>query len=132
MNLRNEFAIYIVNFFLIGLLMHNVGGYLKLAQFNHWSQVIWNYVLYIAPVAYFLRDFDIFHQYTYGVLALSIIEVYGYATNNSYIYPNNVLDKIFGERNFALLMTITLPLVIPVGNYICQKIEFFFGFEQDE
>eukprot|EP01080_Neovahlkampfia_damariscottae_P011072 gene11072-3778_t len=105
-----------------GVLMHNVGGWLKIAQFRHWSQVIYNYVGFIAPLAFLVKDFDFFHQYCYSVVSISIIEIYGYATDNSFIYPNNILDKVFGIRNFALLMTVALPIMVPIGNCICRKL----------
>ena len=46
---------------------------------------------------------------------MALLEFSGYALRSSYAYEGNILEKIFGVRNFSLGMTIFSPSIFPRG-----------------
>ena len=118
--------IYIVVYFLWGLVMNRFGEYAEIAKFTHWWQVISCYVLYMIPVSILLRPYSFFTQYAYGLVAMGILEFGGYALGTSYIYPDNILDRLFGEHVFALGMTLFLGLSFPIGNIVVNRTYLLF------
>ena len=96
--------------------MNGIGIWLEIARFQNWWQVFTVYVLYMVPVSLLVRDMTCFRQYVYGLLAMGLLEFSGYALETSYAYPGNVLDRLFGVRNFALAMTLFFAAYFPAGN----------------
>lgn len=115
-------AVYVVVYLLWGILMHNVGIWTKIARFKYWWQIISCYILYMVPVSLFLREFAWYQQYAYGLFFMGILEFGGYAIKSSIAYENNILDKWFGERNFALGMTLFFAAYFPIGNWVVGQI----------
>lgn len=109
-------ALYIGVYLLAGLGMNGIGILLEVARFESWWQVFTVYVLYMVPVSLLVRDMPPFRQYAYGLLAMGLLEFGGYALETSYAYPENVLDRFFGVRNFALAMTLFFAAYFPAGN----------------
>ena len=108
--------IYIVIYFLWGVLMHNFGIYTKIARFKHWWQIITCYILYMIPISILLDGLPWYQQYAYGLFFMGILEFGGYAIQSSTAFENNILDRFFGERNFALAMTLFFASYFPLGN----------------
>lgn len=119
---RKRLIIYIVVYFLWGLLMHNVGQWLEIAKFTFWWQVISTYILYMVPISIILRGYSFFAQYAYGLVAMAILEFGGYTLGTSYIYPDNILEQMFGTHTFALCMAMFFALYFPVGNWVVHRI----------
>ena len=115
-------VIYIVVYFLWGLLMHNVGQWLEIAKFTFWWQIVSTYIFYMVPISILLRGYSFFTQYAYGLVAMGILEFGGYALKTSYIYPNNMLEQFFGPHTFALGMAMFFALYFPVGNLVVHRI----------
>lgn len=115
-------AIYCIVYFSWGLLMDWFGAQVEIARFTYWWQVISCYILYMVPVSLLLRNLPFHTQYAYGLVAMCFLEFGGYAFESSYAYPNNLIDQLFNERNFALGMAIFFAVYFPVGNWGVQKI----------
>ncbi len=109
-------ALYVIVYFLWGVLMHNFGIYTQIARFKYWWQIITCYVLYMIPISLLLLPFAWWQQYAYGLFFMGILEFGGYAIKSSHAYENNILDKFFGERNFSLGMTLFFAAYFPIGN----------------
>ncbi|QLG46952.1 hypothetical protein [Costertonia aggregata] len=120
--------LYCIIYFIWGLGMNWFGIRAEIAKFTFWWQVISCYILYMVPISLLLRKLPFHMQYAYGLIAMGVLEFCGYALKTSYAYPNNVLDQLFGIRNFALGMALFFALYFPLGNWGIGKIyEFFFG-----
>lgn len=113
---------YCIVYFTWGMLMNWFGAEVEIARFTYWWQVITCYILYMAPISLLLRNLPFHTQYAYGLIAMCLLEFGGYALQTSYAYENNVLDRFFGERNFALGMALFFALYFPIGNWGVQKI----------
>lgn len=111
-------AIYVVVYLLWGIMMHNFGIYTKIARFKNWWQIITCYVLYMIPVSLLLKEFAWYEQYAYGLFFMGILEFGGYTIKSSVAYDNNILDRFFGIRNFALAMTLFFASYFPLGNWV--------------
>ncbi len=61
-------------------------------------------------------------QYAYGLVAMGLLEFGGYFFKTSYAFPDNIIDQIFGIRNFALGMALFFALYFPLGNWGVGKI----------
>jgi hypothetical protein len=109
-------GIYIVVYFLWGVLMHNFGIYTRIARFKYWWQIITCYILYMIPISLLLLPFAWWQQYAYGLFFMGILEFGGYAIGSSHAYDNNLLDRFFGPRNFSLAMTLFFAAYFPIGN----------------
>lgn len=114
--------IYIVVYFSVGMLMNAFGTYAEIAKFTHWWQVISCYLLYMVPISILLRPYSFFTQYAYGLFFMGILEFGGYVLGTSYIFPTNILDRVFGPHVFALGMTLFFGLYFPIGNWAVDKI----------
>lgn len=123
---RKRLIIYIVVYFLWGILMHNVGQWLEIAKFTFWWQVISTYLLYMIPISILLRGYSFFTQYAYGLVAMAVLEFGGYTLKTSYIYPDNILEQFFGVHTFALGMAMFFALYFPVGNWAVHRIYLLF------
>ena len=115
-------VIYLLLYLLWGISMDWFGTQVEIARFTHWWQVITVYWLYMIPISLLLRG-EVFHrQYAYGLVAMAFLEFGGYALETSYAYPDNLLDHIFGIRNFSLAMALFFALYFPAGNWLAQQI----------
>ncbi len=114
--------IYITVYFLWGLGMNWFGQQVEIAKFTYWWQIITVYILYMVPISIFLRKYSFFNQYAYGLIAMCLLEFGGYALGTSYIYPNNILDQLFGPHVFALGMAMFFGLYFPLGNMLVNWI----------
>jgi len=110
--------IYIVVYFLWGVLMHNFGIYTRIARFRHWWQIITCYILYMVPISILLKDLAWHEQYVYGLFFMGILEFAGYWLKTSIAFENNMIDRLFGERNFTLGMTLFFAAYFPLGNVL--------------
>ena len=102
--------------------MDYFGTQTEIARFTHWWQVITVYLLYMIPISLLLRGLPFHMQYAYGLVAMGILEFAGYALKTSYAYPDNILDQIFGIRNFSLGMALFFALYFPAGNWAVERI----------
>ncbi len=114
--------IYCFVYFAWGTLMNWFGAEVEIAKFTYWWQVITCYILYMVPISLLLRNLPFHTQYAYGLVAMCLLEFGGYALQTSYAFPNNLMDQLFGERNFALGMALFFALYFPIGNWGVQKI----------
>ncbi|MRH99542.1 hypothetical protein GH721_03255 [Kriegella sp. EG-1] len=119
---RRLLLLYGVIYFCWGLGMNWFGTYMEIAKFTYWWQVITCYIFYMIPISLVLRHYSFHHQYAYGLIAMCILEFLGYALKTSYAYPNNLLDQVFGIRNFSLGMAMFFALYFPVGNWVVAKL----------
>jgi hypothetical protein len=76
----------------------------------------------MVPISLLLRKLPFYAQYAYGLVAMGLLEFGGYAFESSYAYPNNMIDQLFNQRNFALGMALFFALYFPIGNWGVQKI----------
>ncbi|GAA0717554.1 hypothetical protein GCM10009430_14620 [Aquimarina litoralis] len=113
---------YIIVYFTWGLGMNAFGAEMEIARFTYWWQVISCYILYMVPISILLKEYSFFNQYAYGLVAMGILEFLGYWLQTSYVYPNNILDKLFSPQNFSLGMALFFALYFPAGNWLVNKI----------
>lgn len=123
---RTLLVTYCLVYFSWGMLMNWFGTEMEIARFTYWWQVISCYILYMVPISLVLRGLPVHMQYAYGLIAMGLLEFGGYALQTSYAYPNNLLDKFFGERNFALAMALFFALYFPVGNWVVHRLHKIF------
>ena len=119
---RRLIITYGIVYFLWGWGMNWFGIEMEIAKFTYWWQIISCYVLYMVPVSLLLRGLPFHRQYAYGLIAMGFLEFGGYALETSYAYPNNLLDQLFGIRNFSLGMALFFALYFPLGNWVVPKI----------
>ncbi|WP_103072351.1 hypothetical protein [Aquimarina sediminis] len=112
---------YAVIYFIWGLGMNWFGAEMEIARFTHWWQVITCYILYMVPISILLKEYSFFNQYAYGLVAMGILEFFGYWLQTSYAYPANILDKFFNPQNFSLGMALFFALYFPAGNWLVKK-----------
>jgi len=115
-------AVYVIVYFTWGMAMNWVGIELEIAKFTHWWQVISCYILYMVPISLLLRGMPWHAQYAYGLIAMGLLELGGYAFQTSYAYPGNIVDQLLQERNFSLAMTLFFGFYFPLGNWGVGKI----------
>ena len=113
---------YLLVYFLWGLGMNELGKELEIARFTYWWQVITVYLVYMVPISLLLRGLPFHMQYAYGLIAMGLLEFGGYLWETSYAYPNNILDQLFGIRNFSLAMSLFFAVYFPLGNWGVQKL----------
>eukprot|EP01080_Neovahlkampfia_damariscottae_P008810 gene8810-760_t len=112
---------YVIVFLTTGIFMHNFGMFLQIAKFQYSFQIVTCYIFYMVPIAIYMRNWKYQEQYIYGLFSMALLELSGYTLETSYAYPNNLLDKIFGIRNFSLVMTIFFGLYYPILNFLTLK-----------
>ncbi len=115
---RRLLLLYVVVYLLWGTAMDQFGTWMQIARFNWWWQVITVYGLYMIPVSLLVRELPFYQQYAYGLVAMGLLEFCGYWLETSHAYPDNVLDHLFGIRNFSLGMALFFALYFPIGNWI--------------
>lgn len=123
---RRLILTYCLVYFSWGLLMNWFGAEVEIARFTYWWQVITCYILYMVPISLLLRNQPFHTQYAYGLIAMGLLEFAGYGFQTSYAYPHNLLDQVFGIRNFSLAMALFFALYFPIGNWAVQKIYALF------
>lgn len=114
--------IYCIVYLIWGTFMNWFGAEVEIAKFTNWWQVITCYLLYMVPISLLLRNLPFHTQYAYGLVAMCLLELVGYALNTSYAFPDNLIDHWFGERNFTLAMALFFALYFPIGNWGVAKI----------
>lgn len=114
--------IYCLVYFSWGMLMNWFGKEVEIAMFNNWWQVITCYILYMVPISLLLRNLPFHAQYAYGLVAMGLLEFGGYFFGTSYAFPDNMIDQIFGIRNFTLGMALFFAFYFPLGNWAVDKI----------
>ena len=105
--------VYCIVYFLWGTAMNWFGTEVQIAKFTYWWQVITCYILYMVPISLLLRNLPFHMQYAYGLIAMGLLEFGGYYFETSYAYPDNVIDQLFGIRNFALGHVLILCALFP-------------------
>lgn len=110
-------VLYCIVYFGWGMAMDWFGTQVEIARFTYWWQVITCYILYMVPISLLLRKLPFHVQYAYGLIAMCLLEFSGYALNTSYAYPDNILEKLFGIRNFSLGMALFFAFYFPLGNW---------------
>lgn len=115
-------ALYAFIYGLCGLGMNTIGQIMEIARFTYGWQIITVYILYMVPISLLLRGMPFFRQYAYGLVAMGFLEFAGYALQTSYAYPDNILDQVFGIRNFSLSMSLFFALYFPAGNALVNTI----------
>jgi len=114
--------VYIIIYFSWGVGMDRFGTVAEIARFTYWWQIITCYICYMVPISILLRKYNFFNQYAYGLVAMGILEFLGYWLRSSYVYPNNILDKLFNPQNFSLGMALFFALYFPAGNWLVTKV----------
>ncbi|NAS13186.1 hypothetical protein [Poritiphilus flavus] len=123
LNVDNRLVmVYCVLYFLWGLGMNWFGAEVEIARFTFWWQVITCYILYMVPISLLLRGLPFHMQYAYGLVAMGFLEFCGYWFQTSCAYTNNILDQLFGIRNFSLGMALFFGLYFPLGNWAANRI----------
>ena len=123
---RTTLLVYCVLYFSWGIGMHHFGDWAQIARFTYWWQVITCYIFYMVPVSLMLRGLPWHAQYAYGLAAMGVLEFGGYALETSIAFDNNLLDQFFGERNFALGMTLFFGTYFPIGNWGVARVRAMF------
>lgn len=116
------YLIYILVYISWGFGMDAFGAWAEIAKFNYWWQVLTCYGLYMVPISVLLKGKQFIEQYAFGLIAMGLLEFGGYYFETSYAYPNNIVEKIFGIRNFALGMALFFALYFPLGNWVVGKL----------
>ena len=121
-------ALYVVIYGLWGLGMNALGTHWEIARFTSKWQVVSVYIFFMVPVSLLLRGLPWVRQYAYGLVAMGLLEFGGYALETSYAYPGNILDQLFGIRNFSLAMSLFFALYFPLGNtFVAALFRRFFS-----
>jgi hypothetical protein len=115
-------ALYVVIYGLWGAGMNALGTYWEIARFASEWQVLSVYILFMVPVSLLVRGLPWFRQYAYGLVSMGLLEFGGYALQTSYAYPDNILDQLFGIRNFSLAMSLFFALYFPLGNALVSAL----------
>ena len=116
-------AIYVAIYLPVGFFMNGFGKVTQIAEFTYWWQVLTCYGLYLIPCSLVIRHRHWWDQYLFGLFALGVLELAGYTLESSIAHDGNVLDLIFGPRNFSLLMTLWFGLYLPAGNWAVRRAE---------
>ena len=114
--------VYVVVYLLWGIMMNQFGIVTKIAKFRYSWQIITCYIVYMVPVSLLLKGLPWYEQYAYGLFFMGILELGGYAIRSSIAFDDNLLDKIFTPRNFALAMTLFFATYFPLGNWAVEQI----------
>ncbi len=115
--------LYGIVYVMIGMMNQQLGKTWQIARFANDWQVVSCYGFYLVPWSLAVRTLSKSQQYLWGLLALSVLELLGYAMETSIAYPGNVVDRVFGERNFTLVMTVGFAGLLPLGNMLLERIE---------
>ncbi|WP_234418264.1 hypothetical protein [Aquimarina aquimarini] len=75
---KTMILLYSIIYFAWGLGMNRFGIEMEIARFTYWWQVISCYILYMVPISILLKNYSFFEQYSYGLVAMGILEFLGY------------------------------------------------------
>jgi hypothetical protein len=120
---RRELSLYVGVFLALGIAMNSAGKILQIAEFLHWWQVGTCYLLYLLPLALWLRTSPVVMQFVWSVMALIPLELGGYAMGTSRPIPDNVIERIMGPHNFTLVMVLVGACMPVLGNAIVQRLK---------
>jgi len=118
-----QYLLYAIIYFIWGSASDTIGKLLLIAEFRHWWQILTCYICYLVPVSLLVRKKSILEQYIYGVVALAPLELLGYALGTSIAHNGNILDAVFGPRNFTLAMCVFFGIIPPIGNSLVRWTE---------
>lgn len=118
----SNYIVYFLVYFIWGISMNEFGKFMEIACFTYWWQVITVYLLYMVPLSIWMRNFQWYDQYAYGLFCMGILEFGGYSLGTSIAFENNLIDKIFGIRNFSLAMTLFFGFYFPLGNWLVNHV----------
>lgn len=119
---RKTLITYIVIYFSWGFGMNEFGKWVGIAEFTYWWQIITCYILYMIPISLVLRKYSWFEQYSFGLVAMGLLEFMGYWLGTSIAHDNNLVDQFFGIRNFSLGMALFFASYFPLGNALVGKV----------
>lgn len=119
---RALWFVYVVTFLAVGTAMNAIGTAFEIARFTHVWQIATVYLGIMLPIALMLRGRRWGEQYANALLPVGLMELGGYALRTSHAYPDNVLDRVLGERNFSLAMTLLFAGYIPLLNALVRVI----------
>ena len=114
---------YLLVYCTIGFVMNAIGTALEIAKFANWWQVITCYGFYLVPASLLVRHLSVKDQYLSGLAFLAILELGGYSLGTSIPFENNLIDLVFTERNFSLVMTIFFATYLPAGNKLMNTLD---------
>jgi hypothetical protein len=117
-----ELAIYIAVVLVLGSMMNSIGKLLAIAEFKYWWQVGTCYVGYVLPVALLVRHMRPVDQLVFGLIAMVPLELTGYALGTSIAFPDNLLERVLGMRNFTLAMVILVAPIPLCVNWIVERV----------
>jgi hypothetical protein len=120
---RRELAIYVGVVLLLGSAMNALGKALAIAEFKHWWQVGTCYVGYVLPAALLVRHMRASDQVVFGLVAMVPLELAGYALGSSIAYPDNVLERVLGMRNFTLAMVVLVAPIPWIVNVVVERVK---------
>ena len=122
---------YLIIYLIAGLFMNQVGIWANIAKFAHSWQIVTCYGLYMVPISILLRKMSVWQQYLHGLLAMCLLEFFGYALGTSIALGiaktggvitvnGNILAEIVDVKNFSLAMAIFFALYFPLGNALVE------------
>jgi hypothetical protein len=120
---RRELAIYVAVVLVLGTVMNSLGKVLAIAEFKHWWQVGTCYVGYVLPMALLVRHMRPMDQVVFGLIAMVPLELVGYALGTSVAYPDNLLERALGMRNFTLAMVVLVAPILWCVNWLAECID---------
>ena len=113
---------YMLVYCSIGFVMNAFGTAMEIARFANWWQVITCYGFYLVPASILVRHLSYKEQYLCGLAFLAVLELGGYSFGTSIPFDNNIIDVLFTERNFSLVMTIFFATYLPAGNKLMETL----------
>jgi hypothetical protein len=120
---RREILIYLTVVLLLGTAMNSLGKFLAIAEFKYWWQVGTCYVGYVLPTALLVRHRRPSDQLLFGFIAMVPLELAGYALGTSVAYPDNLIERAFGMRNFTLAMVVLVAPLPFLVNWIVERMQ---------
>lgn len=118
----SELAATCAVFLCIGVLMDSFGKWSHIAEFKYFWQIGTCYLGFVVPLALFVRGLSLPLQYCVCVTAFIPLEVAGYAIGSSIAHDGNLLEAVFGLRNFTAVMVAGVGFIPPIGLKIVEGI----------
>ena len=122
---------YFLVYLPVGFFMDQFGIWTGIARFKYRWQVFTCYGLYMVPISLLLCEMPFHLQYLWGLFAMCLLELAGYALGTSealgirkegetITIKGNILAKIVDIKNFSLAMAIFFGLYFQAGNAVVQ------------
>ena len=118
----SELATTCAVFLCIGVIMNSFGKWASIAEFKYFWQVGTCYLGFVVPLALFVRGLSLPLQYCVCVTAFIPIEVAGYTIGSSIAHDGNLLEAVFGMRNFTAVMVAGVAFIPPIGLKIVERV----------